>query len=366
MVEYFFEQINDDTCKTYLFGPKGGHTAIIVDPKLDYVDDYKKLLEERNIKLKYIIDTHTHADHISGGNALKEFTGAEYIMGNKAPAKCLNQSVEEGDEMDFEGIPIIFIYTPGHTKDSMSVILPGRILTGDALFLDDGGAGRDDLPGGSPEDHWSSIEKFNNLTGDLIVYPAHDYRDREPSSLKTQKERNPFMRHKTQEEFVSFINDLHLGPAEWMKDVLAANYNCTTDPKSAWVPVDSPSCEVMGTLQLDPEIASLDVPMESVDTLKNKLNSGKDVLILDVRAPKEFKRGAMKKIDGSVNIPLTAIVNDPMQLKDKIDKEICVLCGSGKRSKIAAQILEHSGYKKVTVLEGGLRKWHGMPPPPSQ
>lgn len=188
MSDYYFKQINPEhTCKAYLFGPVNSKSVAIVDPELEHIDEYLDLLKEENFTLKYIIDTHTHADHLSGAAALKEELKVDLIMHNKAPAKCVSIRVSNGDQLDFEGLNIKFLETPGHTKDSISIILPGKILTGDSLFLDDGGAGRDDLPGGSSELHWETFQKFLSLPEDLVVFPAHDYRDRKPSSLKKTK-----------------------------------------------------------------------------------------------------------------------------------------------------------------------------------
>ncbi len=361
-IGYFFEQINDDTCKTYIFGPKGGNNVAIVDPKLDYIENYENLLKERGLNLKLVIDTHTHADHLSGAAFLKEKYDAELVMGEKAPAQCVDTRVSEDMQLDFEGIPMRFLFTPGHTKDAMSVILPGKILTGDALFLDGGGAGRDDLPGGSAEAHFRTIQKLKSLPPNLVVYPAHDYRNKEPSPLSQQIDTNPHMQYDKKEDFISYIEDLRLGPAEWMKDVLDANYDCTKSPDAAWVPKDSPACEVMGTIKLDPEVEEIIPKNISVKNLKSKLKKD-NLLLLDVRSKTEFEKGKLDGIEGSINIPLTAIANDVKQLDPHKEKEVCVICGSGKRSNVAAKILENYGFQDIKVLEGGLRAYYDMNPP---
>ncbi|QEE17371.1 MBL fold metallo-hydrolase [Promethearchaeum syntrophicum] len=355
MSDYYFKQINPEhTCKAYLFGPVNSKSVAIVDPELEHIDEYLDLLRKENFTLKYIIDTHTHADHLSGAAALKEESDAKLIMHKKAPAKCVSIRVSNGDELDFEGLNIKFIETPGHTKDSISIILPGKILTGDSLFLDDGGAGRDDLPGGSSELHWETFQKFLSLPEDLIVFPAHDYRDRKPSSLKKQKESNPFLKPRTKEEYVEFLLDLQLGPAEWMKDVLKANYECTTDPKAAWVPIDSPSCEVMGTLQ--PGVEEQQVNNILPRKLQEKLDNKEDFVFIDVRGISEL-HGKLGKVVEAINIPLTSIMNDVGQMNKYINKSIVAICGGGKRSIIAAKMLKKSGFKNPLYVEGGIRAW---------
>ena len=148
-MEYHFEQLNTDVCKTYLFYEEGSKEAAIVDPKINYLTAYLDLLKERNLVLKWIFESHTHADHISGAAALKDATGADIYMDKQAPApiKCANKRIIEGDVIMVGNIPVKVFHTPGHTADSVSYYLPGKLLTGDVLFLDDGGAARTDLPG---------------------------------------------------------------------------------------------------------------------------------------------------------------------------------------------------------------------------
>lgn len=356
---YDFTPINPThTCKAYLIRPENSEEIALVDPQLDHLQDYIDLIEAKNYKLKMVIDTHTHADHLSAAAALREKYESMLIMGAKAPAKCVTHRVKEGDVISLGDIPMKIIETPGHTLDSISIVLPGRILTGDVLFLDEGGAGRDDLPGGSPELHWQSLEKLKRLPEDLVVFPAHDYRGRTPTTLGVQKQRNEFLKFSNQADFVDFINDLILGPAEWMKDVLKANYQCSQDVKAAWVPLDSPSCEVMGTL--DPTLEKY--PVEEIEpvSLSEMLEKREDFVFLDVRAKKELD-GKFGPLPEAKHIPLSSIMNDVSQLSQWRDKKVVTICGSGKRAKIAAQMLKKSGFSAPGYVVGGLKKWKGIP-----
>ena len=219
-----FEQINPYSCKTYLIVNEESKKAIMIDPVIDHFGDYIDLVVSKNLKLTHVIDTHTHADHISAGSSLKDRFDCEYIMHRESPVKCAGIRVRDRDELVLNGYKFRVLHTPGHTRDSISLILEGKIFTGDFLFLDDAGAGRDDLPGGDPGMHWQSLNKLNDLSDDLMVYPAHEYRDRKPSTLGHQRESNPHLIKRTKKEFVLYLNDLRLGPVEWMKDVLKANY----------------------------------------------------------------------------------------------------------------------------------------------
>ena len=363
-----FEQLNGNTtasdlkssspsCKSYLLAPEGAG-AIIIDPVLDEVNNYMRMLEQEGIKLVHILETHTHADHISGAAALQDMTGAEIKMHEKAPATCVGTEtrVKENDVIEHAGMHIKVIHTPGHTKDSVSYIFPGKIFTGDALFLDDGGAGRDDLPGGDPDEHYNSLQKLLALDEDLVVYPAHDYRGRPNSSLVQQKKSNPHMKKAmaSKEDFIDYINNLKLGPADWMKDVLAANYACALDPGDVWVPVDASSCEVKGTLDFGANEQS--VGTITAGDLHNILQGDDDVVLLDVREKFELN-GPLGKLDGIVHVPITQVSQKLEQLEQYKDKKIVSICKIGGRSLTAGQILKQSGFNNIVYLEGGMIAW---------
>lgn len=354
------EQLNPHACKTYLIGIEGSNEVVFIDPVIEHVNDYMKLVKERNLKVLQIIDTHSHADHISGGASLKDIFDCDYAMHIKAPSTCANFRFVDVFKWDlFDKIPVTAIHTPGHTPDSISLVFPDSVFTGDALFLDDGGAGRDDLPGGDPGAHWETLQKFHSLPEELIVYPAHDYRDRKPSSLKQQKKTNPHLikSQESKEAFVHYLEDLKLGPADWMKDVLKANYACALDPKAAWIPADSPACEVKGTIDLGANV--IQVESISANILKRKLDSINPPLLLDVREADELE-GPLGHLDGVVNIPIAGLSKRIAELENDKEKEIVTVCRSGGRAHTAAQILTLSGFSKVTVLEGGMLGWNAM------
>jgi glyoxylase-like metal-dependent hydrolase (beta-lactamase superfamily II)/rhodanese-related sulfurtransferase len=349
-----FEQLNPHSCKTYLIGQDDLNEIVLIDPVLDHFNDYLKYLNDKGLILKMVIDTHTHADHISGCAALKDITDCDYMMHDLAPARCANNRVHDGQKYNIGNIPVTVIHTLGHTKDSLSLILPDRIFTGDALFLDDGGAGRDDLPGGNPAQHWETLEKFKSMPDALIVYPAHDYRDRQPSSLGNQKTTNPHLINRSKDEFIRYIEDLQLGPAHWMKDVLKANYACARDPKAAWVPVDLAACEIKGTLEHG--VNDIIVEEVSPQNLKKMLDSQRDIMLLDVRQKKELK-GELGHLEDVVHIPITKLSKKLSRLKDFKNKHIVTICRSGKRAYTAAQILKQAGFPNVKVLAGGMIAW---------
>jgi glyoxylase-like metal-dependent hydrolase (beta-lactamase superfamily II)/rhodanese-related sulfurtransferase len=323
---------------------------------LDHFQDYLDMLKKRDFRLIHVIDTHTHADHISGAAALKDYTGSSYIMHKSAPAKCVDFALSDGDQWKLFGeVPVRVIHTPGHTRDSVTLVFPEWIFTGDTLFLDDGGAGRDDLPGGDPGAHWESLQRIRELPPHLTVFPAHDYRERQPSSLEHQLKSNPHLKRRSKEQFVAYSEDLRLGPADWMADVLKANYACARDPNAAWIPVDTPACEVKGTLEEG--INELQVSSLPPMVLRQKLTSGENPVLLDVREKHELT-ARLGHIDGIVHIPIGALSKRLEELKGDSDREIITVCRSGARAHTAAQILQKAGFAKVAVLAGGMIAWN--------
>lgn len=354
------EQLNPHACKTYMIGLEGTADVMLIDPVVEHVSDYAQLLKERGLTLAMVVDTHTHADHISGGAALKDLLGCEYAMHTNSPVKCATFRLVDGFEWKlFEQIPVTVLYSPGHTRDSISLIFPDSIFTGDALFLDDGGAGRDDLPGGDAASHWETLRKIWQLPEELIVYPAHDYRDRQPSPLKRQKETNPHLQKSqdSRETFVQYLEDLKLGPADWMKDVLKANYACARDPRAAWIPTDSPACEVKGTLDLGAN--EIEVGSIPAFILKQKLAADTPPLLIDTREPEEL-RGPLGHIEGVLNIPIGKLSARLSELEQYKDRPIVTVCRSGARAYTGAQILGMAGFTKVLVLEGGMISWQTL------
>jgi len=340
------EKLNPGACWTYLLTDENNN-CVLIDPVIIHVEDYLKLIQDRKLNLTHVIDTHTHADHISAGSALKEATNCKYVMQEKAPAKCVTQRVKDGDVITVAGKKATVLETPGHTRDSISLLFDDMIFTGDFLFLEDAGAGRDDLPGGDAESHWESLQKLKDTSGNEMVYPAHEYRNRKPSDLDNQRLTNPHLKHMSKEEFTSYINDLKLGPADWMKDVLKANYSCSTDPNAAYIPTDVPACEIKGTLGAGAE----NVTIEFIS--KEALSSLPSALLIDVREPSELN-DALGHIEGVVNIPVGQLSHRLDELSGYKNKPIVSICRSGGRATTAAQVLMSAGFENVKVLEGGM------------
>jgi len=354
-------QLNPHACKTYMISVDGKKDVVLIDPVLDHFRDYIDMLKKEGLRLHAVIDTHSHADHISCAAALKDFTGCEYIMHEDAPAMCATFRVDDGFEwMLLDGISAKVIHTPGHTADSITLIIGGAIFTGDTLFLDDGGAGRDDLPGGDPGLHWESLARIAKLPGELTVYPAHDYRNRTPSTLGRQLATNPALKPRTKKNFIRYVEDLRLGPADWMKDVLKANYACAQNPRAAWIPLDVPACETKGTLE--PGVNDIQVSLIPPEVCRQMRTAKTPPLLLDVREKEELE-GELGHMEGIVHIPIGSLSHRLQELESSRTEEIITVCRSGARAHTAAQILKKAGFEKVHVLAGGMLAWNSSKSP---
>lgn len=252
-------------------------------------------------------------------------------------------------------IPLRVMHTPGHTKDSVSLLLQDRIFVGDLLFLDDGGAGRLDLPGGDVGEHWDSLQRIMGLPDHVIVYPAHDYRSRAPSGIGIQKMRNPFLAPRTRDEYVAFAQTLRYGPAEWMRDVLRLNEECVIPALLAYVmPARGNACENVCESSAGQEDAMLSsVPHISAEVFRAQLQSSAVPALLDVREHDELV-GDLPALPDVIHIPVGDIEQRMSELNEYRNSSLVVICRSGKRALRAASLLMQSGFTGVSVLSGGM------------
>ena len=224
--DYLFEQFRVARgCLGYVVADRKTRLAAIVDPEAEMVGPMLDLIFEHGLRPAYIIDTHTHADHISGARELKAKTVARIVMHEKAPASCVDLRVEDGDRLHLGELLLKFLHTPGHAKDLVSVLLPGRILTADALLI--GSCGRTDLPNGNATRQYHTLyHTYRSLPDDLLVYPGHDYKGRERSVLGEEKKSNPKMLFGSEVEFVEYmdlVNPEKLSAVSQLADALRAN-----------------------------------------------------------------------------------------------------------------------------------------------
>ena len=219
-----FRQLFDQVSSTYsyLLASRPGGEALIIDPVLEKVDRYLHLVHELDLKLVKAVDTHLHADHITGLGALRDHTHCITVMGEQTKADVVSMRLSDGDRLTIEGMSLDAIYTPGHTDNSYSFVLPDRVFTGDTLLIR--GTGRTDFQNGDPRQQYESIfNRLLKLPETTLVYPAHDYKGDTVSTIGEEKAFNPRLQVKSVEEYVDLMNNLKLANPKMMDIAVPAN-----------------------------------------------------------------------------------------------------------------------------------------------
>jgi glyoxylase-like metal-dependent hydrolase (beta-lactamase superfamily II) len=219
-----FRQLFDQLSGTYsyLLASRPGGEALIIDPVLEKVDRYLQLVKELDLKLVKAVDTHLHADHITGLGALRDRTHCITVMGEQTKADVVSMRLGEGDKLTIEGLALDVIYTPGHTDDSYSFVMPDRVFTGDTLLIR--GTGRTDFQNGDPRQQYESIfGRLLKLPDATLVYPAHDYKGDTVSTIGEERVYNPRLQVTSVDEYVDLMNNLKLPNPKMMDVAVPAN-----------------------------------------------------------------------------------------------------------------------------------------------
>ena len=206
-----FKQLFDQKSSTYTYfiASSKGREALIIDPVIENVDEYIKLLESLDLKLVKVIDTHIHADHVTGANELKKKTECVTIMGEHTPTDAVEIKVKNGEIIQLDHLKIKALYTPGHTSDSFSFLMNNYLFSGDTLLIN--ATGRTDFQNGNAKDAYDSIfNKLLKLPDQTLLYPAHDYKGEKVSTIGKEKKYNPRLQVKNVNEYVEIMNNLDL------------------------------------------------------------------------------------------------------------------------------------------------------------
>ena len=334
----FFKQLFDPASSTltYLIADDSSHEAVLIDPVTEQVERDARLLREHGLALKYTLETHVHADHVTAAHALKQATGAQTAVCRDCNAQGYDRLLKDGDVILFGHEEILTIATPGHTPGSVSYLWRDRVFTGDTLLI--GGCGRTDFQNGSAEALWVSItEKLFKLDEQILVYPAHDYKGRRVSSIGEEKRFNARVAGKTREEFLSIMNNLNLPMPARIHEAVPANLEGGAG---------------------QPAVASAAAPEVAVQSVSAKQLAealgAPGIHLLDVRTPGEFEA---LRIAGAVNVPLDRL--DPAALLASLspDDPVYVVCQTGTRSQFAATELRAAGFRRVVHVDGGTNAW---------
>ena len=219
-----FKQLFDNKSSTftYIISSGKGRESLIIDPVIEKTDEYIKVLKDLNLKLVKVIDTHIHADHISGLNELSKRTKCSKIMGENSATEVLDIHVKDNEKIKIENIELVSMYTPGHTNCSYSFLMNDRVFTGDTLLIN--GTGRTDFQSGSPYDAYESIfNRLLKLPEKTLVYPAHDYNGKKYSSIENEKRNNPRLQVNSADEYADIMNNLNLEDPKMMDIAIQAN-----------------------------------------------------------------------------------------------------------------------------------------------
>ena len=219
-----FEQLFDtkSSTYTYIISSGKGREALIIDPVIESTDKYIKVLKNLDLKLVKVIDTHIHADHISGLNELSKKTKCSKIMGEKSSSEVLDIRVKDNEKIKIENIELISMYTPGHTDCSYSFLMNDRVFTGDTLLIN--GTGRTDFQNGNSHDAYDSLfNKLLKLPDKTLVYPAHDYNNKKYSTIESEKNNNPRLQVKSADEYAEIMDNLNLENPNMIDIAVPAN-----------------------------------------------------------------------------------------------------------------------------------------------
>ena len=219
-----FEQLFDKTSSTYTYiiSSGKGREALIIDPVIEHSNEYINILEKLQLKLVKVIDTHIHADHITGLNELKKRTNCTRIMGEKSKSEVVDIKIKDNEKINIENIELKAIYTPGHTDCSYSYLMNDRVFTGDTLLIN--GTGRTDFQNGSSFDAYDSLfNKLLKLPENTLVFPAHDYNGKKYSTIKNEKNSNPRLQVSSKEEYAKIMDNLKLTDPKMMDIAVPAN-----------------------------------------------------------------------------------------------------------------------------------------------
>jgi len=309
------------SCYSYILSSH--HAALIIDPHISLGQEYERYLNKNSLELKAIIDTHTHADHFSLAAVLKNKFNAPVIMHEKAVSDVATQRVKDGDEIGIGQSKLKVIYAPGHTDDTINLFVERMVFTADVLLI--GSVGRSDFQNGSPESMFDTLQKLKSLPQDTVVFPGHDYHEKKSSTIAAEKENNQFLKEESKESFVSNMRSKILQKPFNIDNIIRVNRKGEA------------------------------LSLEMISPKEANLLSVKDpqVKFLDVRSALEFSQVHIKD---SINLPidiLAAKVNELSQVK----QSYIVLCRTGNRSPMAADMLIQSGIQAVKVMDGGLTRW---------
>jgi glyoxylase-like metal-dependent hydrolase (beta-lactamase superfamily II)/rhodanese-related sulfurtransferase len=334
-----FRQLFDSTSSTYsyLLASRKGGEALIIDPVLERVDRYLQLVKELDLKLVKAVDTHIHADHITGLGALRDRTQCITVMGEMAKVDVVSMRVSEGDKLTIEGLALDVLYTPGHTDDSYSFLMGDRVFTGDTLLIR--GTGRTDFQNGSARAQYQSLfGKLLKLPDETLVYPAHDYKGDSVSTIGEEKRHNPRLQVQSVDEYVELMSKLNLPNPKMMDVAVPANMHVGLAQdeiaRKGWTVTPAQAMGLIGKAD-----AAL------IDLREHSEREKHGVIPGSLHAPYPDLQGNIRK--GGMLFELACATN----------KRLVFYCAFGERSAMAVEAAQDAGIATACHIHGGLDAW---------
>ena len=334
-----FRQLFDATSGTYtyLLASRRGGEALIVDPVLEKVDRYLTLIRELDLRLVKAVDTHLHADHITGLGALRDSTHCITVMGEQSSVDVVSMRVADGDTLRIEGIELEAIYTPGHTDDSYSFRMQDRVFTGDTLLIR--GTGRTDFQNGSARQQYESIfNRLLRLPDETMVFPAHDYKGDTVSTIGEERRHNPRLQVRSVDDYVALMNGLNLSNPKMMDVAVPANMH-------------------QGLSQA--AIARLGWAIDAEHA--QAMVGCKDIVLVDLREKTERQKHG--SIPGSLHAPYADLEENIQpggmlfELASSTNRRLLFYCAFGERSAMAVRAAHDVGLETACHIHGGIDAW---------
>ena len=316
------KQVQAGYCMSYIL--ESDKQAVVIDPHITKVQDYRDHISAAGLTLKAVVDTHTHADHLSAAAIVSGQYGCPIVMSANAVSSLDVRKVAQGDTIEFGRASLEVLPAPGHTDDSIALIGGGVVFTGDVLLI--GAVGRTDFQNGSPEDMFDTLSKLKALDDETTVWPAHDYNSKSSSTIGREKATNPYMIEADRDAFCASARAKVLDKPFNMDAIIQANR----------------------------EGSAREIEYVSVAEARKRLDSADESWeILDVRRPDEYQA---VRIEQSRNIPLDTLAGRIGEVIGS-EKQLILSCQSGARASLAAGILSAAGAARVTVMTGAIKAW---------
>jgi glyoxylase-like metal-dependent hydrolase (beta-lactamase superfamily II)/rhodanese-related sulfurtransferase len=332
-----FRQLFDSVSGTYsyLIASRKGAEALIIDPVLEKVDRYIQLMNDLDLRLVKAVDTHLHADHVTGLGALRDRTQCITVMGEHTKADVVSMRLADGDKLGIEGITLDVVYTPGHTDDSYSFVLPDRVFTGDTLLIR--GTGRTDFQNGDPRAQYDSIfNRLLKLPSETLVFPGHDYKGDTVSTIGEEQRNNPRLQVTSVDEYIALMNSLNLPNPKMMDVAVPANMK-------------------IGLAQ--DAVAQRGWAILAADALE--LPDDPDAVLVDLREASERERHGA--IPGALHAPYPGLRDNLRSgglLRGLASRRRLVFyCAYGERSAMAVQAAQDAGIGSARHIQGGISAW---------